>query len=163
MKTMLIILLLALIPSISSAADDFDEFRLNLHFVNGTKDTSNEDLEVDRIKSWVEEAEKQYTTKPRLKVSYTIERKTSVAGRDLSSLTFNGMAEFNKFMDDHFDNQARTETEGHLTLLVGNTLCWTDLLGKQKCWGAGRTFRMTSTPLTERKGFGSARAATSIY
>lgn len=152
MKIMSIVLLLALTSGFASAADNFDEFRLTLHFVNGTKDTSNGDLEVSRIQSWIEEAEKQYATKPRLKISYTIERKTTVASRDLSSLTFNGMAEFNKFMDEHFDNQAKTETEGHLTLLVGNTLCWNDLLGKQKCWGGWANFPHDVNPFNRKKG-----------
>ena len=152
MKRLPCLLLLLLFPALAFAKQDFDEFRLNLHFVNGTKETSDTDLETQAIIPWIDEAERQFSAKPRLKLSYTIERKKTVNGMDLSDMQFKSMAEFNQFMDDHFDNYARSETDGHLTLLVGNRLCWKNLLGKENCWGGWANFPHDVNPFNRKKG-----------
>jgi len=149
MKQLHWIVLFVLLPSLAFSGKDFDEFKLNLLFVNATKNTSNADLENNTIIPWVEEAQRQYITKPSLKLSYTIERKKILNGLDLSELNFKSMTEFGKFMDDNFDNYARTKTEGHLTILVGNTLCWSD--GK-KCWGGWASFPHDVNPFNRKKG-----------
>jgi len=149
MKRLLFILFFLSLPALVFAKQDFAEFNLTLHFVNATKNTSNIDLENNAIIPWVEEAQKQYSVKPRLKLTYTIERKKTLNGLDLSELEFKSYAEFGKFMDDNFDNYARTETEGHLTFLVGNKLCWND--GK-KCWGGWANFPHDVNPFNRKKG-----------
>lgn len=152
MQYVLFILLVVMMPIQAFAKTEFGEFRLNLLFVNGTENTSNSDLERDRILPWIEEAQRQYATKPSLKLTYTIERKTTVEGKNLSDLHFDGRAAYNKFMDEHFDNYARTETDGHLTILVGNKLCWKDLLGKESCWGGYANFPHDVNPFDRKKG-----------
>ena len=152
MKTILTLLLVFFAPLPVLAKDEFKTFDLQLLFVNGTKNISNSDLEQDRIISWVEEAQRQYSVDPKLKISYTIERKTKAAGRDLSDLHFDGRTEYNKFMDEHFDNYARTETEGHLTILVGDRLCWKNLSGKEQCWGGYANFPHDVNPFDRKKG-----------
>ena len=152
MTRIVFILLAALLPLQGFATGKFDTFDLNIRFVNGTKNTSNSDLERNLIIPWVEEAERQYSTKPSLKVSYTIDRQTMAGGRDLSDLNFDSRADFNKFMDENFDNYARTETDGHLTVLVGDTLTWTDLLGKKQKWGGYSNFPHDVNPFDRKKG-----------
>ncbi len=145
-------LLAVLVPLQGFAKDEFDTFELTILFVNGTKNTSNSDLERNVIIPWVEEAQRQYSIKPSLKVTYTIERQTMAGGLDLSALHFDSRAAFNKFMDEHFDNYARTETDGHLTILVGDTLGWTDLLGKEQTWGGYSNFPHDVNPFDRKKG-----------
>src|SRR6185369_7843218 len=89
-------------------------FELEVQFVNGTKAQNNATLERDKIIPWVQKAEQQYVQKPSLKIHYTITNQRKAAGRDLSTLHFDGMSDFGKFMDENFDNVARTQTEGHL-------------------------------------------------
>jgi len=152
MSRILFMLLAVLVPLQGFAKDEFDTFELNILFVNGTKSTSNSDLERNVIVPWVQEAEQQYSVKPSLKLTYSIERQTMAGGQDLSDLHFDGPDAYGKFMDDHFDNYARTETDGHLTILVGDKLCWKDLLGKEKCWGGYSGFPHDVNPFGRKKG-----------
>jgi hypothetical protein len=152
MKGFLTLLLVLLASFPASAKDEFKTFDLQLLFVNGTKDTGNSDLERDRIIPWIEEAQRQYAVDPKLKISYTIERRTKAGGRDLAELHFEGRTEYNKFMDEHFDNYARSETEGHLTFLVGDRLCWKNLSGKEQCWGGYANFPHDVNPFDRKKG-----------
>jgi Dickkopf N-terminal cysteine-rich region len=145
-------LILTILPTHAFAKPEFDEFKLNVVFINATASTSNADLERNAIIPWVQEAEKQYGTKPRLKITYTVEEKRKLDGKPLADLEFDGMSDFGKFMDDHFDNYARSETDGHLTVLVGNTLCWNNVLGKRKCWGGWSNFPHDVNPLGRKKG-----------
>lgn len=127
-------------------------FDLEVQFVNGTKAQDNTALERDKIIPWVQKAEQQYVQKPSLKIHYTITNQRKAAGRDLSTLHFDGMSDFGKFMDENFDNVARTKTEGHLTILVGDSLCWKDLLGKEVCWGGWSHFPHDVNPFGRKKG-----------
>lgn len=156
MKRLLFILFFLLLPALADAKQNFDSFPLKLVFINATKETSNSELERDKIIPWLKEAQRQYSIKPRLLLSYTIERKKTLNGRDLSELEFKSYAEFGKFMDENFDNYARTETEGHLTFLVGNKLCWND--GK-KCWGGWANFPHDVNPFNRKKGIWLKRSA----
>lgn len=151
MKKLLLVMLSCLLAPSSGVADRSPEFRLNLLFVNGTAGRSNDDLE-STIKTWVDEAERQYRTRPALKISYTIEKRTSAAGRSLAKLSFDSPAAFGGFMDDHFDNYARSETDGHLTLLVGDQLCITNLVGKRSCWGGMAFFPHDVNPFNRKRG-----------
>lgn len=126
---------------------NFDYFNLKLLIINATADTTNEVLEKNAIAKWISQAESKYSTKPSLKLTYTIERKKMLGQTRLSNLAFNSNAEFGKFMDDNFDNYARTETDGHLTLLVGDTLC----IGK-KCWGGMAFFPHDVNPFNRKRG-----------
>jgi hypothetical protein len=149
-KLCLLLLPLLLAPSVAPAAPPA-EFKLTLLFVNGTASRSNADL--DRtIKDWIADAEQQYRTKPALKVTYTIEKRATAGGRSLARLAFDKPAAFGAFMDDHFDNYARSETEGHLTLLVGDELCITNLVGKQSCWGGMAFFPHDVNPFSRKRG-----------
>jgi len=151
-KYLFCLLLAILLPAQATAKKDFDVFSLDVVFINGTENTSNEDLERNRIIPWVKEASRQYSTKPRLVIHYTIERKKKADGRNLWDLNFDSMKAFNRFMDENFDNYARTETEGHLTILVGKDLCWKNMLGKQKCWGGWANFPHDVNPFNRKKG-----------
>jgi hypothetical protein len=46
----------------------------------------------------------------------------------------------------------RSQTEGHVTILVGKTLCWNDLLGKRQCWGGYSGFPHDVNPFGRKKG-----------
>ena len=152
MKRLLTLLFVLLTPFPVLAKDAFKTFDLQLLFINGTKSTSDSTLERDLILPWVEEAQRQYSSEPALKIRYTIERKTKAGGRDLSELHFDGRTEYNKFMDEYFDNVARSETEGHLTILVGDRLCWKNVSGKEKCWGGYANFPHDVNPFDRKKG-----------
>ncbi len=134
------------------AQQNMDVFGITVKFYNASTTKDNATLERENIIPWIAEAEKQYSTNPRLKINYTIEKKTTLNGRSLSSLSFNSMAEFGRFMDDNFDNVARTKTEGHLTFLVGDSMCFDNFLGKQKCWGGWANFPHDVNPFDRKKG-----------
>jgi hypothetical protein len=151
MKTLLTLLLVLLAPFPALAKDESKTFDLQVLFINGTQSKSDRDLERDRIIPWVEEAQRQYATQPSLKIRYTIERRTTAGGRNLAELHFTGRTEYNKFMDEHFDNYARSETEGHLTFLVGDRLCWKEG-DKEKCWGGYANFPHDVNPFDRKKG-----------
>ena len=155
MKIISIVLLLALTSGFASAADNFDEFRLNLHFVNGTKDTSNGDLEVNRIRSWIEEAERQYATKPRLTITYI-----PLSGRPpwpaetspVLPLT-EWQSSTNSWMNTLTIKPGRKRRDISPCLWV--THCAGTTYSANRSVGvAGQTFHMTSTPSTARRGFG---------
>jgi hypothetical protein len=158
MKHSILVSLMLCLPSVAFAKEEPAAFKLNLLFVNGTSDLSNETLDAT-IKGWIAEAEDQYRTKPVLELTYTIEKRQSVAGTSLASLRFPSGAAFGKFMDDHFDNFARTETEGHLTLLVGDALCIDNLLGKQRCWGGMAFFPHDVNPFNRKRGIWLSKGA----
>ncbi len=71
-------------------------------------------------------AESLYSNAPALKIHATfvqenhpaIQSRKDDARNRYSYLGFTNARELEKFLDDNFDNQARTKTEGHLTILV---------------------------------------------
>lgn len=152
MARLLALCALLLLAGPLTAQQNKDVFRVNLKFYNASSSMDNATLEREKIAPWVAEAEKQYATTPALKIDYTIERRTRAGGRDLSDLRFDSMKEFGRFMDDHFDNYARTTTEGHLTFLVGDSMCFENFLGKEKCWGGWANFPHDVNPLDRKKG-----------
>jgi hypothetical protein len=156
-KSMLAVVSMSLVGATALSLDvqakkEFATFDLQVEFINGTKSMTNAALESTVLKPWIAEAETQFVVKPVLKIHYTVRRQTTEGGQDLSNLQFDHMADFGKFMDDHFDNVARTETDGHLTILVGEELCWKNLLGKSSCWGGYSQFPHDVNPFNRKKG-----------
>lgn len=107
--------------SASNAAD----FNVDVKFHINTQRHSFDDV-VKWLKTNIENAESLYSNAPALRIHPTfvqenhprIESKTDANGRKYSYLGFDNTSDLNKFMEENFDNQARSKTEGHLTMLV---------------------------------------------
>lgn len=101
------------------------DFRVNVEFHINTQRHSF-DYIVDWLKANIRAAESLYSNDPALVIVPTfvqenhprIEVRTDSAGRRFSYLGFDNASDLSKFMENNFDNQARTKTEGHLTVLV---------------------------------------------
>lgn len=98
---------------------NISDFNLKLHFKICHSKRKFSDVEVE---NWIEErialAQKLFAMKPSLRLSYTFSRVKNGAG--LLEKSFPKGADYNRFMNDFFDNQAKSITKGSLVFLVVN-------------------------------------------
>ncbi len=118
---------------------------VDVHFViSGSK--SRPDVE-----SWLREeiavAQAMYDTDPALKINPHFTYETERGGRKLSSMKFGSGKDFHKYMDDHFDTVAMSETTGYLQVLVVDKL---EVDGKPL--GGKAHFPHTTLPLGRKHG-----------
>jgi hypothetical protein len=140
--------------SISTAsAGNFD---VNIHFHINTQRFS-----YDQIVKWmernIETAESLYSNSPALKIHPTFTQESHSAIKiqtdsngTFSYLGFDNAPELEKFMDDNFDNQARTKTDGHLTVLVVDKVVKNEEKNKGLCGRA--TFPHWVNPFSRKRG-----------
>jgi hypothetical protein len=138
------------LPAPASDKDRFTEWKVDIEFVNASKVLTDAQVK-DKVAGWVKNAETVYQRRPRLVIKYTIVRRTSEGGQDLSAMVFPSQAANTRFMDQHLDNVAVTRTEGHLTVLITDKLC-IGTGAQQQCWGGWAHFPHWMTPFGRKKG-----------
>lgn len=131
-------------------------WELDVVFYNASKLKTEAEIST-AVAKWVSVAEKIYERRPSLKIDYTIERIQRKGGRDVSTMIFDSLGQYSKFMDDHFDNVAVTKTEGHLTVLITDKLCHGTYKsgskkGQEKCWGGYAHFPHDVNPFGKKRG-----------
>ncbi len=154
----MLLCLLMMAPSAYGQKKHYDTWHLNVHFVVGAAEYSNArgKAAIDQwIAQSVQVAEDLYAEKPSLKIAYTTEHKTRAGGRNLAQLNFDSSREYKKFMDDHFENVATTKTEGHLTILVANDVCY-GKGDKKTCIGGRAWFPHWVDPTSRKYGISLA-------
>lgn len=131
---------LAIAWSACATAVEAADFKVNVHFHINTERHSYNDI-VAWLRTNVQTAESLYSNAPALDIRPTfieenhprIKVRTNREGRKYSYLGFDNAADLERFMDDNFDNQARTRTEGHLTVLVVDEVVQNEAKGKGLC------------------------------
>ncbi|HJU03736.1 MAG TPA: Dickkopf N-terminal cysteine-rich domain-containing protein [Nitrospiraceae bacterium] len=116
----------------------------------------------DEIMKWlqtnIETAESLYSNSPALDIHPTfvqenhprIKVQIDSNGKKFSYLGFDNASDLQKFMEDNFDNQARTKTEGHLTVLVVDEVVKNENKDKGLCGRA--TFPHWVNPFSRKLG-----------
>ena len=135
-------------------------WNVKIHFTVGVDNYSGD--KKAKINNWiatqVKEAERLFSAKPKLKIKTKIIRKTKVGNRNLSSLHFEDVKEYVRFMDKYFDNVARTKTSGYLQVLIVDNICigWeiNESTGKRepRCIGGRATFPHWVSPFNRKHG-----------
>lgn len=157
---------LAWVWSISSVwAGNFD---VNIHFHINTQRHSYGDI-VNWLKANIATAESLYSNAPALKIHPTfvqenhsaIKIKEDAEGKKYSYLGFENAPELEAFIDDNFDNQVRTKTEGHLTVLVVDDVVKNEKKDKGLCGRA--TFPHWVNPFSRKRGILLATCETDRY
>ncbi len=142
----------ALAPEASAQKSQYASWNLKVVFYNASTNWSETKVRTE-VATWVRIAEQVYRRRPALKIEYEIQRMTRKAGRNLTNLRFDTNAQWAKFMDDHFDNVAVTQTEGHLTVLISDSACaGKDKDGNYKCWGGKAFFPHDVNPFSAKRG-----------
>lgn len=146
LRMVVVSLLLSLVGGSAWAGkDDFTEWQLDVHFINGS--TQGETATKARIQEWVDAAEHTYRRNPALKITWTYEARSTQDGKNLSQMLFDNSGQYARFMDENFDNVAVTKTDGHLTVLITDKLC----IGKD-CWGGMAHFPHSVNPFSSKRG-----------
>jgi hypothetical protein len=86
------------LPAGASDKDRFTEWKVDIEFVNASKVLTDTQVK-DKVAGWVKNAETVYQRRPRLVIKYTIVRRTSEGGQDLSAMVFPSQAAYTRFMD----------------------------------------------------------------
>lgn len=149
----------------STWAGNFD---LDVQFHINTQRYSYDDI-VDWLKTNIETAESIYSNAPALKIHPTFVREnhsaikilTNAEGIKFSYLGFDNVSDLEAFMDANFDNQARTKTEGHLTVLVVDEVVKNEKKNKGLCGRA--TFPHWVQPFSRKRGILLATCETDKY
>jgi hypothetical protein len=139
----------SLSPVALAKKSDFAEWHLDVVFYNGSKSVPDDEI-AEKVRSWVDKAEMVYQRRPAIKISYRIVKLTEKGGKDLSNLSFDSMRQYDKYMQDNFDNVATSKTEGHLTVVITDNLCTNE--GKEKCWGGYAHFPHSVNPFSHKRG-----------
>ncbi len=96
---------------------NISDFKLKTHFIICYDKASFPDADV---KKWIERrlklAEKIFSMKPALKMSYSFERHKN--GNKMLNKRFTKGASYNRFMNKHFDNMSKGIIKGKLVFLV---------------------------------------------
>ena len=143
-----------LCPLSSVWAGNFDA---NIHFHINTQRYTYAEI-VKWLQVNIERAESLYSNNPALVIHPTfmqenhsaIKVQTDSNGKNFSYLGFDNASDLEKFMDDNFDNQARTKTDGHLTVLVVDTVVKNEDKNKGLCGRA--TFPHWVNPFNRKRG-----------
>jgi len=148
---------LALAATLSAGQARAADFKLNMEFHIATKRYTFEQL-----KAWMEQSVKQaealYNDTPSLVITPTfvdehnaaIKTKSDAKGA-YTSLVFDDGHALTKFMDANFDNQARTKTDGHFTVLVVDDATFTNQDIKGRLCGQS-TFPHSVVPFSRKTG-----------
>jgi hypothetical protein len=158
-----LLMTLVLVPAASEASKKkkkFDTWNLNVKFIVGTDQWKADEAAVRAfLAEQVAEAERLFADKPRLKIKYSIDRKTSLGGKPTNYPTFKTNKKYRKWMDKYVDNVARSKTDGHLTVLVVDEFCIENSKKKRKktgrkykCPGGRAWFPHWVTPFSRKTG-----------
>ena len=153
-----------MMPASLQAAD----FNVDITFHINTQRHSYDDV-VKWLQTNIETAESLYSNSPALVIHPTfvhenhpkIEVMTDSNGRKFSYLGFDNAPDLEKFMDDNFDNQARTKTDGHLTVLVVDEVVKNENKDKGLCGRA--TFPHWVNPFSRKRGIIMATCSAVAY
>jgi hypothetical protein len=133
------------------------DFEVDVEFHINTRRHSYDEI-VKWLQTNITTAESLYGNDPALDIHPTfvqenhprIQVKTDASGAKFSYLGFENAGDLEKFMDDNFDNQARTQTEGHLTVLVVDEVVKNEDKDKGLCGRA--TFPHWVNPFSRKRG-----------
>lgn len=139
---------------------DQQTWELSVLFKIGT-DTWDSDPQL--VKQWIQDqidtAERIYSDAPKLVITPSFQRVKTLGGVDTSELHFRRSGKYRKWMDKYVDNKATSRTEGHLTVLVVDEICFGNSKRKtrrtgesERCIGGRAWFPHWVMPFSRKTG-----------
>lgn len=133
------------------------DFEVDVHFHINTQRYTYDQI-VKWLQTNIDTAESLYSNGPALDIHPTflqenhpkIEVRTDANGKRFSYIGFDNATDLEQFLDENFDNQARTKTEGHLTVLVVDEVVKNEDKDKGLCGRA--TFPHWVNPFSRKRG-----------